>query len=75
MENRIKQAFAEGRAALGMFVMTPSPALVEMTGHAGFTFEIRDTEHGAAGPEDLEYVVWAGETAEPTPSPRGHCCS
>jgi 4-hydroxy-2-oxoheptanedioate aldolase len=67
MENRIKQAFAEGRAALGMFVMIPSPALVEMSGHAGFDFVILDTEHGAAGPEGLEHLVRAAETAGTTP--------
>ncbi len=68
MENRIKQAFAEGRAALGMFVMVPSPALVEMLGHAGFDFVILDTEHGAAGPEGLEHLCGRPRRPERPPS-------
>jgi 4-hydroxy-2-oxoheptanedioate aldolase len=67
MENRIRRAFAEGRSALGMFIMTPSPALVEMAGHAGFEFVILDMEHGVAGPDIVEHLVRAVETADTTP--------
>jgi 2-keto-3-deoxy-L-rhamnonate aldolase RhmA len=35
-----------GKPALGMFVGIPSPALVEMCGHAGIDFVIIDNEHG-----------------------------
>jgi 4-hydroxy-2-oxoheptanedioate aldolase len=66
MENRIKRAFADGRHALGLFVMIPAPAIVEMAGHAGFDFVILDTEHGAAPPDVVEHLLRAAETAGTT---------
>lgn len=67
MGNRIRQAFSEARPALGIFIVIPSPALVEIAGHAGFDFVILDTEHGSAGPESLEHMVRAAEAAGTTP--------
>lgn len=45
----------------GLFVMIPSPAVVEMVGYAGFDFAILDTEHGAAGTEMLEHQLRAAD--------------
>lgn len=45
----------------GLFVMIPSPAVVEMVGYAGFDYAILDTEHGAAGTETLEHQLRAAD--------------
>jgi 4-hydroxy-2-oxoheptanedioate aldolase len=44
---------------LGLFLGIPSPALVEMIGHAGFDFVVLDNEHGPAGIETTEHMVRA----------------
>jgi 4-hydroxy-2-oxoheptanedioate aldolase len=48
---------------LGMFIGLPSPALVEMAGHAGFDFVIIDNEHGPASLETTEHMMRAAKAA------------
>ncbi len=49
-----------GQAPLaGMFIGFPSPALIEMCGHAGFDFVIIDNEHGPASIETTEHLIRA----------------
>ena len=65
--NRVRQAFAEKRCAFGIFIMVPSPALVEIAGYVGFDFVVLDMEHGALGPESLEQMIRAAEVAGTSP--------
>ncbi len=58
------KARLRGRAPLhGFFIGLPSPATVELAGHAGFDFVIIDTEHGATGLETLEHMLRAAAAA------------
>jgi 4-hydroxy-2-oxoheptanedioate aldolase len=63
VERNLKDELRAGKNLLGCFVMLPSPALVEMLGHAGFDFLVLDTEHGAAGMETLEHQLRAADSA------------
>jgi hypothetical protein len=51
--NRVRQAFKEGRPSFGVYVMSPSPKMVEMMGFAGIDFIRFDL---AEYPMDLETV-------------------
>lgn len=51
----------------GMFVGFPSPALVEMCGHAGFDFVIIDNEHGPMSLETTEHMIRAARCAGTLP--------
>ncbi len=59
----LKERLHGGERLAGLFVMLPSPAVVEMCGHAGFDFVIIDQEHGAAGSETLENQLRAADAS------------
>jgi 4-hydroxy-2-oxoheptanedioate aldolase len=63
MQNNLKKRLKNGDVLHGMFMMIPSPAVVEMAGYAGFDYVILDTEHGASGTEMLEHQVRAAEAS------------
>ncbi len=63
MKKGLKARLAAGETLYGMFVMLPSPAVVEMVGYAGFDYVILDAEHGAAGTEMLENQLRAADAA------------
>ncbi|MDD7967219.1 aldolase/citrate lyase family protein [Actinomycetospora lemnae] len=47
----------------GLFVATPSPALVEMVGAAGYDVAILDAEHALVSPDTLQEMIRAAEVA------------
>jgi 4-hydroxy-2-oxoheptanedioate aldolase len=63
IDTRLPELLRGSRALLGMFVGIPSPALVEMCGHAGLDFVIVDNEHGPAGIESTEHLLRAARGA------------
>lgn len=63
MNNTLKSRMKQREVLHGMFVMVPSPAVVEMVGYAGFDYAVLDTEHGAAGTEMLEHQIRAAEAS------------
>lgn len=63
IDTRLPSLLRGERALLGSFIGIPSPALVEMCGHAGFDFVIVDNEHGPAGIESTEQMVRAARAA------------
>lgn len=63
MQKGLKARLAAGETLYGMFIMLPSPSVVEMVGYAGFDYVILDAEHGAAGSETLENQLRAAEAA------------
>jgi len=63
MIDGFRDRLAARRPLRGAFVSVPSPAVVEMCGHAGFDFVILDREHGPAGDETLENQVRAADVA------------
>jgi 4-hydroxy-2-oxoheptanedioate aldolase len=63
IDTRLPELLRGSRPLLGMFVGIPSPALVEMCGHAGFDFVIVDNEHGPAGIESTEHMLRAARGA------------
>ena len=48
-----------GATLRGLFNGIPSPAIVEMCGHAGFDFIILDNEHGSADLQTTEHLLRA----------------
>jgi 4-hydroxy-2-oxoheptanedioate aldolase len=65
-KSNLKARLKQRKLLHGLFVMVPSPAVVEMIGYAGFDYVILDTEHGAAGTETLENQVRAAEASGTT---------
>lgn len=63
MQKGFKARVTAGETLYGMFIMLPSPSVVEMVGYAGFDYVILDAEHGAAGTEMLENQLRAAEAA------------
>jgi 4-hydroxy-2-oxoheptanedioate aldolase len=63
IDTRLPELLRGSRPLLGMFVGIPSPALVEMCGHAGLDFVIVDNEHGPAGIESTENMLRAARGA------------
>lgn len=63
MKKGLKARMAAGDTLYGMFIMLPSPAVVEMVGYAGFDYVVLDGEHGAAGTETLENQLRAADAA------------
>jgi len=63
MKKGLKSRMRNGESLVGMFVMLPSAAVVEMVGYAGFDYVILDGEHGAAGTETLEHQLRAADAA------------
>lgn len=58
-----------GKACIGLFAVTASPAMVEAIGYSGFDFVIIDCEHSALSSwgTDLEECVRAAYAADITP--------
>lgn len=54
---------AGGDTAYGVIVKMPSPAVVELVGHAGFDLVVIDTEHGTADSTELEHHLRAADSA------------
>jgi len=67
VNNKLKQIFAEGKAALGSFVTCNAPDLVEILALAGFDFVIIDNEHGPMGHESSQHLIRAAELRGITP--------
>jgi 4-hydroxy-2-oxoheptanedioate aldolase len=59
----LKARIARKQTLYGIFVMVPSPAIVEMCGYNGFDYVILDAEHGAAGTETLEHQLRASDAS------------
>ncbi|NJM08995.1 hypothetical protein HC891_26545 [Candidatus Gracilibacteria bacterium] len=55
----LRARLGRGQALRGLFVGIPSPALIEMAGHAGFDFVVIDNEHGPASLETTEHLLRA----------------
>lgn len=63
MGNRLKDTLARGELALGVSVMVPSPQVVEMVARLGFGWVLIDCEHGAIGPDAVESMAMAAQSA------------
>ena len=63
MKKPLKARIRDREKLFGLFVMIPSPAVVEMCAHAGFDYVILDLEHGAATMESIEHGVRAADAA------------
>jgi 2-keto-3-deoxy-L-rhamnonate aldolase RhmA len=63
VDTRLPGLLRGSRPLSGVFVGLPSPALVEMCGHAGFDFVIIDNEHGPAGIETTEHLLRAAKAS------------
>ncbi len=70
MKNRLKEKIQNKEVALGTFMFTYSPTVMEILGHSGFDFVIIDTEHGPTGAMDtvlLEQIIRAAEVSGTVP--------
>jgi len=56
MFGRLQNAIKKGKTALGTFVFSSDPAVVEVIGFSGFDFVIIDTEHGQSSPFDTNHL-------------------
>lgn len=65
--NRVLQAFAEDRVALGSLTLLQEPAIPEILGRCGYDFLIIDMEHAAADEQTVLTMVRAAEAAGVTP--------
>ena len=65
--NRVLQALAEDRIALGSLTLLQEPAIPEILGGCGYDFLIIDTEHAAADEQTVLAMVRASEAAGITP--------
>jgi 4-hydroxy-2-oxoheptanedioate aldolase len=68
--NQFKERLKYKKVALGTFLFTYSPTVMEILGHSGFDFVIIDTEHGPTGPLDtitLEHIIRAAEVSGTVP--------
>ncbi len=59
--NRVKAMLKEGQVALGTFVRTTSPPVVEVLGLAGFDFCVIDNEHSPVGLESTANLIRAAD--------------
>lgn len=59
LDDRLPGMMRSGARLHGLFNALPSPAIVEMCGHAGFDFVILDNEHGSANLETTENMLRA----------------
>lgn len=62
-DGRFAAYLKERRPLSGIFMGLTSPALVEMSGHAGFDFVVIDNEHGPAAIETTEHMIRAARCA------------
>lgn len=63
LDDRLPGMLRSGRRLRGIFNSLPSPAVVEMCGHAGFDFVVIDNEHGSAGFETTENMLRAARAS------------
>ena len=63
IDQRLPGLLRAGGRLRGVFNGLPSPAIVEMCGHAGFDFVIIDNEHGSADLGDTEHMLRAARAA------------
>jgi 4-hydroxy-2-oxoheptanedioate aldolase len=66
-DDRMPARLREGVPLMGIFIGPPSPAIVEMAGHAGYDFVILDNEHGPSGLETTEHLIRAARCAGTIP--------
>jgi len=66
-KNSLKEKLFSGETTYGPFLKLSDPAIVEISGHAGFDFVIIDTEHGPLSIETAQNLVRAAESANITP--------
>ena len=67
VNNHLKKKLAEGKTAIGTFLISGSPDLVEICALAGMDFIIIDGEHGPTGPENAVHMIRAAELRGITP--------
>jgi 4-hydroxy-2-oxoheptanedioate aldolase len=66
----LRERLRNGDFVLGTFAELPSPALVEILGHAGFDFVIIDREHGSIDLETAEHMIRAAQASGISPMVR-----
>jgi 4-hydroxy-2-oxoheptanedioate aldolase len=69
-QNRLKLAAQAGRAAYGIYVTQPAPALVEIAAQAGLDFVRIDAYHGTMGAETTDSLIRAAYASGITPTVR-----
>jgi 4-hydroxy-2-oxoheptanedioate aldolase len=62
-ENLLRRKLQRGETAVGLFSISPFPAMVEIAGLAGFDFCILDMEHGALEASTAEDLCRAADSA------------
>ena len=62
-KNTLKEKLAAGKAAFGVQLNYPTPAIVEMLGYLGFDWVLIDNEHGSITVDNSEPVIVASELA------------
>jgi 4-hydroxy-2-oxoheptanedioate aldolase len=67
VHNRLKEIFAQGKAALGTFVNWEIPDVVEIIALAGFDFVVLDNEHGPLTHATSQNLIRAAELRGITP--------
>jgi len=63
VENRARKLLAEGKPAIGTFLVSRCQANLEVVAAAGYDFVVVDAEHFMVNPETIEHLVTAGEAA------------
>jgi len=58
---QLRDMMRGGGFCVGPFIKAASPALIEITGHAGMDFVLLDMEHGPVSYELLEHMILAAE--------------
>ena len=62
--NDLRQRLLAGDVAVGTFLKTPDPRLVEILGLSGLDFVVADQEHAPLGIEALDLIALAGKAAQ-----------
>jgi 4-hydroxy-2-oxoheptanedioate aldolase len=66
-ENRVRRAFDEKRPSFGLYLMTPSPRLIELFAGSGMDFIRIDMEGGAMDIQTVQNLIHAAHACEITP--------
>jgi len=69
-KNKLKEKLKNGEPAIGTFIMTNCPDLVEIVGICGYDFVVLDTEHGPLSIESTINLIRAAELKGVTPITR-----